>query len=547
MQDLTLLNDLASEITAKLNPLNNLVINPIQNLGIEPPPYPGISDKSSAMRVSNTSMDMVRTQLTTAYMPTIAECAIFALDAYNESHRSPIDGWSVSAVSPKNRSGYYAKCYIKGTWPFTPGIPVSVVIAHRGTVPTNIHNLLTDIKVAAEDLGQDSALDSMYQFIWGEHNCLAPILSLISNGPTLNKDSFDKSVIVNVGHSLGGIFSDFLAYSLFDSQSRLAGIGSASLYGDPFLNKKSITFENPGSKNIITKIFNNTLRINCSPITTSKYASYNADVNFINCCNENSGKTYRLIDLPYDYKGSLDPRLNSMSELYYKNPYYVIYSIQQHDIKNIVDYLLKGGKTIEYAYPVGFQPSYIAYLNGDERKEYWEGFYKTLWETDDLLKPMYNWNFNNYFYSKMEDLAKIRDNAIINHSKEPKSLLVLTPTYNPYLEITPQSAIKNSTFVPVTPVLSPIYIPTSEKTHQLSVNNNSAIKTPDLKPIYNPPSAALISKNWIFAHNKQLLSSAEKSVEDLLEDFVVLETHKSTSSSNQLKNTKKSKIKCSVM
>jgi hypothetical protein len=165
---------------------------------------------------------------------------------------------------------------------------------------------------------------------------------------------------------------------------------------------------------------------------------------------------------------------------------------------------------------VGFQVGYIAYLNGEERKIYWEGFYKTLWETDDLLKPMYNWNFNNYLDSKMGELEKIRDNAIINHSKEPKPLLALAL----------------------------VYIPSSEMTFKSPINNSNEPSILNLSPVYKPPNAALINQHSIFAHKKQ---PVEELTEEVLEDFVMVDTESDNFSSSQHKNSSKVKIQCGLL
>jgi uncharacterized protein YqkB len=296
--------------------------------------------------------------------------------------------------------------------------------------------------------------------------------------------------IYNTGHSLGAVYADLLNYWIFDFWSRAYGINP--------LNRKSITFENPGSKEIIRNIFRDWRSgqsyVELYPIHSEMYQAYNADINIINCCNENAGKTFKLADLPYKYNFN---SLNTMNPNVYLNfPYYVEYTFQQHGIDNIKSYIQGGGKIIEYTYPNGIQNSYISWLNGDVRKVYWEGYFKHKWEQSPLDRELFK-KFESFLDHNMQILENVHDKALA---------LISTPS----------------------PLLSPVYIHTAEK-KQESLKTDS-----NLIPIY-------IDRKDLHSLSKQSMFSINKD-----SNLIKLETAKEENNVVELPRRRR-RIKCSIL
>jgi hypothetical protein len=83
-------------------------------------------------------------------MPSPYEYAVFSLEVYGESKDDPVlppgrvpQGWQSSVTSTDlgfGGNGYFAKAYVKDS-------TKEFVIAHRGTLPDNVDNLLSDLKI----------------------------------------------------------------------------------------------------------------------------------------------------------------------------------------------------------------------------------------------------------------------------------------------------------------------------------------------------------------------------------------------------------------
>lgn len=105
-------------------------------------------------------------------------------------------------------------------------------------------------------------------------------------------------------------------YSQIESTGHSLGAVIAEVLGG------TVTFENPGSKNICKQvIIQNRLDMGETSAEASiganqyiaeraqKSVSYNADVNMINTCNEQLGKVFRLVDLPYSHLPASEMRI----------------------------------------------------------------------------------------------------------------------------------------------------------------------------------------------------------------------------------------------
>lgn len=332
----------------------------------------------------------------------VYECACLAHDVYydaNDPKRPPLPhGWVRFLDSKMFANPYFGACYIKNT----PNAPV-IVYAHRGTDPTVIGTVLNALKIANETLPD-------------QVNCAGRFIKLV--GEKLEekyKNENREPAFINVGHSLGAVLSDFITMTYFP-------------------NSPSITFENPGSKKIIKDVqikkaqndgippykINEMLQELDYEILPSTMRAYQGNVNLINSCNAQSGKTYRL-DLPYKFNLPAS-EMRIMTENPLLNTNYLAYTLQQHGIDGICDYLKTGKKITQVdSQPVGFNQSYAEYLNYANRKAYWDDYQKTIWQGSQYIRNLFN-----------NDEIKFRENFIKQldifrtHNLTPHSSLVRT-------------------------------------------------------------------------------------------------------------------------
>lgn len=347
-------------------------------------------------RIIDQLSTLPKSKMTPQNLPSFIECAAFSADVYydpSDPHKPNLpEGWKRFKDSYNSTDDYRGACYVKEF----NGIP-TVIIANRGTVPgfDTIGTL-----IAASQIMREMALQ---QFLSAQHFLMECFGKL---GKKYGDEKLSQSTLFFTGHSLGGVLSDFLTNFLLNSVMSEEG------------RLKSITFENPGSKpNIIAYLkehgFNELIPKIILQLSNICEA-YQADVNLINTCNEQIGNVFRL-NLPYDYYASPGPiSPNDISELFYKNDYYLLgYLLDQHSITNSLAYLKKGGNiTGVDNHPHGVFNGYIAYLDQDTRKEYWLNYFKTCWEVDPMLRIRYLNNFDDFYESAKKNLREIQEIAI---------------------------------------------------------------------------------------------------------------------------------------
>lgn len=289
------------------------------------------------------------------------DCAEFSMDIYNEKINGVL-GWAlISAVSLPD--GYAGACYAK-----REGNNCVLLFVHRGTI-LNFKNLLADLEIAMGEIPFTYA--TAWNFV------LYSIEKFVETIPHWKKKQEPLIEFVQTGHSLGAVLAE-----LVDS------------YIDQYLREKyditpyhrCITFESPGSKPIA-----DTIQIHHPELIPSPNAlTYQAGVNFINSCNEQLASVMRLTDLPYNYDSEAEkPSLPIFSD-FWTNPYYLLgYTLDQHSIRNIYEYLKKGGDCEGSATPAGFEAGYANYLNPN-RKSYWDGFIVYIWDHNPEIREEYH-------------------------------------------------------------------------------------------------------------------------------------------------------------
>lgn len=317
----------------------------------------------------------------------VYECAALARDVYyaaNDTQRPTLpNGWVRYMDSSKFVNPYFGACYLKET-----PAKVVVVYAHRGTVPTVIGTVLNALEIAEQTLP-------------GQISCAGKFIEAVSQSLE-NKFNNEKREVsfINVGHSLGGVLSDLVTTSLFP-------------------NCPSITFENPGSKKIITDYRIKQAQADGVPayeinagIKEMEYGmpfqmhAYQGNVNLINSCNAQSGKAFRL-DLPYKLERSAS-QMRVMSDKPLENFNYIDYTFEQHQIDLICDYLKSGKQIVRVNQPVGFNQGYAEYLNYEARKPYWDEYQKKIWEGSQYIRNLFKDDEDSFRQEFIKTLADFR-------------------------------------------------------------------------------------------------------------------------------------------
>jgi hypothetical protein len=328
----------------------------------------------------------------------VAECAALSLDVYMHKDRPPLpSGWTLFRYQ-EYPNDYAAACYVKND----PN-PTQVVFAHRGT-QINFNNVKDDLEISLGKIPE--TLKSVYSF-------LNETYKLFSEKYPGDKSRYTTFAIT--GHSLGGVLAELCITYNYSILSFFP----------------IITFENPGSKPLIIKyykdqgvadtyiefVLSNTLR-NCR--------NYVAGVNLINTCNDQVGRTFRINTPDYEVYTPLEP-FGTPSfpppPAYFLNLLYMgAYTLEQHEMKKILGYLMEGRSVIEVDNPIGFQAGYIEYLNPLNTK-YWDNFFKKVWDAAPLIHLKYHdyEEFKIHCYSELTpvyETAKAMKHALTEQGNE---------------------------------------------------------------------------------------------------------------------------------
>lgn len=324
----------------------------------------------------------------------VAECAELSLRIYDEiPPRLP--GWELISFLDDEATGYRGACY--GRHLLTNN--TLIIFVNRGTV-INIENIISDIQIALEQVPLQCASAMELAGTVSEN------LKQIYKG---KEDLLRFMRFVITGHSLGGVLTDCNAS----------------------IGVHSITFDNPGSKQIVKKIAESR---GASADMVQAYIcaikewchAYQAGVNVINTCNEQLGHVFAMSNLSCNYHviGAEMPLPEKIRPIFYLNPYYLSYSLlDQHSILNIYKYLKAGGTfNLNDEHPYGFNKGYVAYLDQDLRGEYWEGYIKLCWDLYPEVQVKFMFNFERFKEDSKQQIKAVHDSIKTNPTLLPEIL-----------------------------------------------------------------------------------------------------------------------------
>lgn len=321
----------------------------------------------------------------------VAEMAALSRDVYfvdpnydpsGTQVRLPLPpGWTLYSAFYSPVTGYTGAVYMKDEHSVLG--PTYIVHAHKGTTFTTTSDLIADLEVL-----NNTALTALF----------AKINTCFDYMAAVGQDIFKKfgekqnnATQIMTGHSLGAVLA------------QITGVGI-----------QAITFENPGSKNLIIDFYKKTgasdqVIAQMLSMMSSMHSIYNADINAINTCHEQIGSVYRLINLPYNFY-ILNNELQLIPSHWWLNLNYAYYTVlDQHDCQKISDYLKSGGAVAPASYPASITSGYKAYLN-PARSNYWNAYAQEIWNRKEIIREQFK-EFSVYLSYFNEQLAKVWEEA----------------------------------------------------------------------------------------------------------------------------------------
>lgn len=295
----------------------------------------------------------------------VVDHAALSVDVYFDWPVQPIRGWyRFKDTNRATSTGYYGAVYIDSAED-----PRHAIIAHRGS--KGFADFIADIAILKRktfeqlnDAGQFSAE--------AENNLYKSFRKTVivdGQGPREeSREEFDQRFMIShAGHSLGAVLAEFCGISHL-----------------------TCTFENPGTKEIWVDYMNNIpnlsqetklVLLNEVLSRAKKYFSViQSHVNMINCCNSQIGSVFRMIDMPYEYDGLSKNELAypfQVASSWMMNNFYVgSYTLHQHKIELITEYLYSGGKVVPDSSPAGFEEGYIEFLDTGKNWNFWRGYFE---------------------------------------------------------------------------------------------------------------------------------------------------------------------------
>ena len=241
--------------------------------------------------------------------------AALSSDVYNDNLNvsDQLKGWTRIHSTPEVViSGYFGAAYIDSI-----DNPSKIIIAHRGT--NNIQDIIEDIAII-----NNRPFSQLF-----DAACFTKKVLRVSPR---------DCTISHTGHSLGAIIAEIMSYMTFGS-------------------RKCITFENPGSLEILKRWL-----INENPDISAvkKYSTIiQSRVNMIDTCNTQMGTVYNLKDKPLGIDADI-----LYPKSYLENPYYMVANtLEQHPISSMLTYLEEGGIIAPMDnWPSGFEAGYKVFL-----------------------------------------------------------------------------------------------------------------------------------------------------------------------------------------
>lgn len=342
-----------------------------------------------------------------AYIPTPYECAALSYDTYSyfqvlthwerdPSYPDLPSGWKRHYLSDATLTDgdYCGACYIK----WDPD-PVAIVIANRGTLPTSISNLSDCINVINEKFTRNSQFADDFLIKIDVDMQLDPDLQPY-------QEQINSASVTYTGHSLGGYSADW------------------QYFQNSFMeDRQSITFDNPGSYGAILKYIEDNItdpqkrEENIWLLNESAKRSFNyvAHMNCINTCNSHLGSVFVFKDLPFNYKLGDDydhTPTPAISADMLQNFYYLNYSLDQHQMVNIYNYLKNNGTfELDLNHVIGVKEAFLDYLWIEKHAKFWNGYIEFVWDNYPEIRDRYLQDESKYIEDMYDTIRAVRETA----------------------------------------------------------------------------------------------------------------------------------------
>lgn len=298
------------------------------------------------------------------YPVSFVDMAPFALEVYNTEFGVNYNVGEFTKIydskdkHQKNPWGYFGAMY----WLKTGKNDGVVIFAHRGTATWS--GLAEDSKILFQ-----RCFSQLFEAADFYSDCLRSIAPEFCNPGEDVYDMFRRISIYHTGHSMGAVISDVMS-SIYD-------------FSDGAYN-----FENPGSKKIFERFKPEitTIPPYVNPGDPNKCFQLQSFPSMINTCNEQMGQIYRFSSRKINYDFLTDRLLllpkKIGCDVWENLAWYLRYSIQNHEIKDIADMLAAGDGHIssETSNIHGFQEGHKSLFELPKYHEFWEGLFEKIWE-----------------------------------------------------------------------------------------------------------------------------------------------------------------------
>jgi hypothetical protein len=365
--------------------------------------------------------------------------AAFCYDVYFEEidQVKLAEGWVTfcdSAQMEETAYGYFGRCYTRKTTKDNKDY-LEISFAHRGTV-VDLNKIYTMAANVLSDVLLKASVEPLQ---------ITPAINFCKKALVKIADHFQNIIIyypIHCGHSLGAIISDCVSQILGKSEL------SSGL---------TITFENPGSLNLIKKLVEEKRISENAVFEMNSYNSFvlQGDYNVINTALPKVSQPNMLYtDYTHFQKRTFYdffikyPDLSISVDADYANLFYTYeWSFFIHRIDYMYEYLNKYEKyeylktphsalvkeprinlstdDLHVDYPGNWADGYKRYLTYWKRANYWEEYFELCW----LNHPEIHKDFNNdkfRFYSdKQSELEKIVNGGAYSEKEDNKNISIV--------------------------------------------------------------------------------------------------------------------------
>lgn len=337
----------------------------------------------------------------------LLQMAHLAQDAYSDNAGEIPEPWKVLTRTSTNiSSGYFGSAYYSDE-----NGSLVIAIAHRGTA--SIKDIWQDFRIfknwtLTQATDANKFADRTIRYAYDMFKKIDPM-----TGRYEDIDSFMFRIgVIHVGHSLG---------------AALAELVSIASHGYAY------TFENPGTKEIFVKLIDDMTITDegkkylkdyiFNQFAPDHFYNYLSHINFINSYNTQIGRIFRMVNKPYNFDLIPESYLKVPFEIPLGpvNNYYFEYSLDQHYLSPMIDYIAKKGRITSDTSPVGLSNGYFEYLNPDRHAVYWRDYFWACWNygQDHTKYTPNEKTFEDFLHHGIEVLADMRRRYYTNRVKAP--------------------------------------------------------------------------------------------------------------------------------